>query len=140
MVDKLERDVRFLKIYAAIATLVCTALLLSAFTFQQPTRQKFEEIDVERINIVEKDGKLRMVISNRERQHPGVVDGKIMPRSNGRPAGMLVRRRDDHDPSPLRKAPLTATVGAAMLLISLYVRRILTASREPASQAASGAR
>jgi hypothetical protein len=44
------------------------------------------------------------------------------------------------DPSPLRKAPLTATVGAAMLLISLYVRRILTASREPASQAASGAR
>jgi hypothetical protein len=53
---------------------------------------------------------------------------------------MLVRRRDDHDPSPLRKAPLTATVGAAMLLISLYVRRILTASREPASQAASGAR
>jgi len=27
-----------------------------------------------------------------------------------------------------------------MLLISLYVRRILTASREPASQAPSGAR
>ena len=42
--------------------------------------------------------------------------------------------------TPLRKAPLTATVGAAMLLISLYVRRILTASREPASQAPSGAR
>ncbi|MBI4472443.1 MAG: hypothetical protein HY646_07220 [Acidobacteria bacterium] len=38
---------------------------------------------------MEKDGKLRMVISNRERQHPGVVDGKIMPRPNGRPPGMI---------------------------------------------------
>jgi hypothetical protein len=42
--------------------------------------------------------------------------------------------RDDHVPSSLRKAPLTATVGSAMLLISMYVRRILTVSRESASQ------
>jgi hypothetical protein len=41
---------------------------------------------------------------------------------------------DDHGPSPLRKGPLTATVGNAMLLISMYVRRILTVSRESASQ------
>ena len=46
-------------------------------------------ISVERINIVEKDGKLRMVISNRARQHPGVLDGKVMPRPNGRPPGMI---------------------------------------------------
>src|SRR5215467_4773790 len=89
MQDKLERDVRFLKIYAAVATLLSGALLLSAFAYQENRRQKFEEIDVERINIVEKDGKLRMVISNRERQHPGVVDRKIMPRPNGRPPGMI---------------------------------------------------
>src|SRR5215475_20576 len=89
MQDKLERDVRFLKIYAAVATLVSGALLLSAFGYQENKRQKFEEIDVERINIVEKDGRLRMVISNRERQHPGIVDGKIVPRPNGRPAGMI---------------------------------------------------
>ena len=89
MQDKLERDVRFLKIYATSATLVCAAFVFSGFAFQQTRRQKFEEIDVERINVVEKDGKLRMVISNRERQHPGVVDGKIVPRPNGRPAGMI---------------------------------------------------
>jgi len=89
MQTNLERDVRFLKIYAAVATLVLTAVLLSAFTYQQNRKQRFEEIDVERINIVEKDGKLRMVISNRERQHPGVVDGKTLTRPNGRPPGMI---------------------------------------------------
>jgi hypothetical protein len=89
MQSKLERDVRFLKIYATVTTLVCALLVFSAFAFQETPRQKFEEIEVERINIVEKDGKLRMVISNRERQHPGVVDGKIMPRPNGRPPGMI---------------------------------------------------
>lgn len=88
METKLEKEVRYLKIYAAVATLFCGILLLSAFVIQNG-KQKFEEIDVERINIVEKDGKLRMVISNRERQHPGMVDGKPIPRENGRPPGMI---------------------------------------------------
>jgi hypothetical protein len=89
MQSKLERDVRFLKVYAVVITLAGTVFLFSGFAYQQDRRQKFEEIDVERINIVEKDGRLRMVISNRERQHPGVVDGKTMPRPNGRPPGMI---------------------------------------------------
>jgi hypothetical protein len=63
MQTKLERDVRFLKIYAGVATLCCVVFVLSAFA--QARKQKFDEIDVERVNIVEKDGKLRMVISNR---------------------------------------------------------------------------
>lgn len=88
MESKLERDVRFLKIYAAVATLFCAALLLSAFTVHGK-RQKFEEIDVERINIVEKDGRLRMVISNEERQHPGIINGKIIKRDGPRPPGMI---------------------------------------------------
>ncbi len=50
-------------------------LVLTAFT-PQSGKQKFGEIDVERIKIVERDGKLRMVIFNKERQHPGVTDGK----------------------------------------------------------------
>ena len=84
---KLEKEVRFLKIYAAIATLLFAILLFSGFVMQ--SKNKFDEIDVERINIVEKDGRLRMVISNEQRQHPGSVDGKPIPRANGRPAGML---------------------------------------------------
>ena len=74
---KLEKEVRFLKIYAAVATLLFAILLFSGFVMQ--SKNKFDEIDVERINIVEKDGRLRMVISNEQRQHPGSVDGKPIP-------------------------------------------------------------
>jgi len=85
---KLARDVRFLKLYALTMTLVGAAAITVAFA-AQGGKQRFDEIDVGRINIVESDGKLRMVISNRERQHPGQVDGKLMPRPDGRPPGML---------------------------------------------------
>jgi hypothetical protein len=85
---KTEKEVRFLRIYAVVATLVGAIFLLSAFAVQNKN-QKFAEIDVERINIVEKDGKIRMVISNKERQHLGIIDGKPLPREEGRPAGML---------------------------------------------------
>jgi hypothetical protein len=88
METKLEKEVRFLKTYAVVATLFCAIFLFSAFVMQGK-KQKFEEIDVERVNIVEKDGRLRMVISNEQRQHPGSVDGKIIPREGNRPAGML---------------------------------------------------
>ena len=88
METKLERDVRFLKIYASVATLGCAVFVLSAFSAQS-RRQKFEEIDVERINVVEKNGKLDMVISNQERQHPGIVNGKIIERKSPRPPGII---------------------------------------------------
>jgi hypothetical protein len=88
METKLEKEVRFLKIYASVATLVCAVFLFSAFLMQSK-KQKFEEIDVERINIVEKNGKLDMVISNHERQHPGIVNGKIIERKEPRPPGMI---------------------------------------------------
>ncbi len=89
MKSKLEKEVQFLKMYAVVATLACIVFFASAFTLQNK-KQKFEEIDVERINIVEKDGKLKMVISNKERQHPGVMDGKVIQRyGRTRPPGIL---------------------------------------------------
>src|SRR6185295_12244202 len=88
METKLEKEVRFLKIYAAVITVACTIFFLTGFALEN-RKQKFEEIDVERINVVEKDGTLRMVISNSQRQHPGSVDGKLIPREGNRSAGML---------------------------------------------------
>lgn len=87
MSSKIEKDVRFLKIYAIGATLVLAVLLLTGF--QRVGKQKFEEIDVERINIVEADGKLDLVISNQARQHPGIVDGVLTERTAPRPPGIL---------------------------------------------------
>lgn len=84
----LVRDVRFLKRYAIISSAVGVVLALNAFT-HAATPVKFEEIDAERINIVEADGKLRMVISNQTRQHPGIVNGKVIPRDGPRPPGII---------------------------------------------------
>ena len=64
-------------------------IVLCAAAFRQATTStSLGEINVERINVVDKDGTLRMVISNRDRMHPGVMDGVTIDRP--RPvAGML---------------------------------------------------
>ena len=86
--NKVEKELRFLKIYAVVMTLVCVVLF--GVVFKIITNKKFDEIDVERINIVEKNGKLRMVISNQLRQHPGAMDGKTYDDRQGqRPPGMI---------------------------------------------------
>ena len=84
----IEKEVRFLKMYAVGATIACGSMFLLAFG-SQTQNQNFSEIDVERINIVEADGQLRMVISNKARQHPGIVNGKVIERSHPRPPGMI---------------------------------------------------
>ncbi|HUF04211.1 MAG TPA: hypothetical protein VMM38_08550 [Aridibacter sp.] len=87
MQSKIEREVRFLRAYTVGATIVCAVLLFTAFT--QESAKKFEVIDVERINVVEKDGSLKMVISNQARQHPGIVNGKVIERDGPRAPGLL---------------------------------------------------
>jgi len=88
MSSRLSRDIRFLQRYAVVATTVALLATLTAFYGPQQ-RTRFTEIDVERINVVESDGKLRMVISNQARQHPGIVNGKVIPRSGPRPPGLI---------------------------------------------------
>lgn len=89
METKIEKEVRFLKIYAVVITLFCAVFFLSAFA-QQKEKQKFEEIDVERINIVEKDGKLKMVITNKEHFLDLIANNSPTgARTNNPNAGML---------------------------------------------------
>ena len=78
MESKLEREVRFLRRYAVVATLVCGLLLLTAFTIQN-RKQKFEEIDVERLNVVEKDGALRLVWSSWRMAKAGPESNWVSP-------------------------------------------------------------
>jgi hypothetical protein len=83
---RLQRDVRFLKVYSILLTVLLGVIAFTSIG-EANQKNKFDEIDVERINVVEKDGKLKMVLSNSERQHPGVIDGQSFPRK--RPAGLL---------------------------------------------------
>lgn len=83
--SKLEKKLYRLQLFCVITILTVGSLLFMGF--KSDDKQKFTEIDVERINIVESDGKLRMVLSNEQRQHGGTIDGKTFERA--RPAGML---------------------------------------------------
>ena len=85
---QLQREVRRLKAYVAFLTASLVLLVASGFV-PQHGRRKLGEIDVERINVVEKDGRLRMVISNEERQHPGIANGKPIHRDGPRPPGII---------------------------------------------------
>jgi hypothetical protein len=88
MNGNLERDVRFLKRYAVISTLAFGVAAVAGFNRQKaPT--KFEEIDVERINIVEPDGKYRMVISNRPRSIGPIYKGKPFGHPGGGRPGII---------------------------------------------------
>lgn len=83
-----ESEVRKIKLYLTVLTILVMALFV--FLLSRTSQKRFEEIDVERINIVEKDGKLRLVISNKERQHPGVVDNiTFEDRIGKRPPGLM---------------------------------------------------
>lgn len=87
-ITKVERELRILKIYTALMTVVCAILFGTILKIIKS--KNFDEINVERINVVEKDGKLRMVISNKARQHPGSMDGIIFDERKGRrPPGMM---------------------------------------------------
>jgi len=55
---KKKKELRFLKIYAGPATLICAIVFLSAFDESVSKNAKFDEMDVKRINILDKDRKL----------------------------------------------------------------------------------
>jgi hypothetical protein len=86
--EGLERELKLLKIYAVLMTVALGLVVLMGFARPQ-ANASFTEIDVERINVVEADGTLRMVISNQERQHPGIVNGKVIERTEPRPPGLI---------------------------------------------------
>ena len=88
MSQSLERDVRFLKRYAAVTTVMMIVLSLAAFT-HLPQKAKFTEIDAERINIVEPNGMYRMVISNRPRSIGPIYKGKPFGYKGGTRPGII---------------------------------------------------
>jgi len=69
--------------YVVASTSLVGVLALAAFT-KATAHEHFREIDVERINVVEPDGKLRMTISDAARSPGWIFHGKVVP---GRPKG-----------------------------------------------------
>jgi hypothetical protein len=95
--DTLTKQVRSLRIYVAVLTVIVIACLISLILLLRGPRQteaiaashlNVDELTARRINIVEPDGRLALVISDHARQHPGAMNGKDLP-ARDRPAGLI---------------------------------------------------
>jgi hypothetical protein len=73
--------------YAAVMTLAVMWLALGAAMTPRPAQ--FGEIDVERINIREPDGTLRLAIANHARMPGIIIAGREYPHPNRTEAGMI---------------------------------------------------
>jgi hypothetical protein len=78
---------RLLILYSAVLTLAFAFSLLTAG--EKATKTRFEEIDVQRINVLEPDGTVRLVVSNKA-LFPGILfKKKEYPHPNRKTAGIL---------------------------------------------------
>ena len=84
---QIRRELRLLKGYALASTALLATLTLGAF--RRSAHEKFTEIDVERINVMEPDGKYRMVISNRPRSIGPIYKGKPFGYAGGGRPGII---------------------------------------------------
>src|SRR5687767_14227746 len=83
----IRRQLRILQVYAAMSLALAAFVSVTAFT-QQSSTQRIDELTVQRLNVVDANGTLRFVLSNKDRMHPGAMDGVTINRP--RPvAGML---------------------------------------------------
>ena len=98
----LRRDIRLLQAYVVVSSLLLAGLAVAAFggstslsASQAGPPQKIDELTVQRINVVDANGTLRLVISNKDRMHPGVMDGVVIDRP--RPTAGLIFFNDEGD-------------------------------------------
>ena len=89
MKRSLRRDIRLLQLWAIVSSGIVVLLTAAGFTQGQARGTRFEEISVERINIVEQDGRVRLVLANGSRQADRVLDGQVIAPGRNRPAGMI---------------------------------------------------
>lgn len=78
---------RILVVYSSVLTTLLAAFALAGSA--AATVQRYDEIDVHRLNVREQDGTLRMVIANHTRLPGVIVRGKENPRVDRPYAGML---------------------------------------------------
>jgi len=87
MKRRLRRQIRLMQAYIAGSFLILLFFAVAAMT-QSNATQRIDELNVQRLNVVDANGTLRLVISNKDRMHPGVIDGKTINRPRPE-AGLL---------------------------------------------------
>jgi hypothetical protein len=90
----MNREIIFLRSFA-VATVI-GMILISSSAFKKFGNTKFTEIDVERINIIEKDGTVKMIITNVDRFPNGkeMINNKPTNEDRKKRSGMLFFNED----------------------------------------------
>ncbi|MGE8514349.1 MAG: hypothetical protein ACN6N7_16725 [Chryseobacterium culicis] len=90
----MNRELIFLRTFAFTA--VIGIVFLTASAFKTNGNQKFTEIDVERINVVEKDGTVKMIITNVDKFPTGEdkINGNPTNKTRKKRSGMLFFNED----------------------------------------------
>ena len=87
---KLFSSQRFYAIYSGVLTAALAVILFTGFDISgRQQKLKVRELTVQRINVVEPDGKLRLVISNRARSIGPIYKGKPFGYPGGNRPGMI---------------------------------------------------
>lgn len=90
----MNKELIFLRTFALATTI--GVLTIGSMSFTKFGNQKFTEIDVERINIVEKDGTVKMVITNMDKFPNGttIINGRSTNENRKKRSGMLFFNED----------------------------------------------
>lgn len=79
---------RFLMIYSGVLTVTFALSVLYGFV-QKPRAMTIDQLDVQRINVREPDGTLRLVISSADKSPGIIIRGKEHPHPSRKDAGMI---------------------------------------------------
>lgn len=79
---------RFLAAYSGILTIVFIATVVTGFARSEP-RTNFDEITVHRVNVVEPDGTIRLVLTNKASAPGAYIKNKEYPHPTRKSAGLL---------------------------------------------------
>jgi len=85
--EQFNRQIKMLRGYVAVLTVITIGCVI-ALVWMARRGARYDEITAQRINIVEPDGRLALVISDHAHQHPGAMNGKDLPMRE-RSAGMI---------------------------------------------------
>lgn len=90
----MNKELVFLRTFAVDTAIGFVFMASSAF--KNNSNQKFTEIDVERINIVERDGTVKMIITNVAKFPNGntLINGKSTNENRKKRSGMLFFNKD----------------------------------------------
>ena len=90
----MKKELVFLRTFA-IATAIGTVVLANS-AFKKSGNQRFSEIDVERINIIENDGTVKMIITNVDKFPNGTtkINGRNTNETRKKRSGMLFFNED----------------------------------------------